>query len=48
MQLSNEKPTQIIVSRSHPGTVVDVIKKAFGENTVVVKAGGAGEHIHSF
>ncbi|XP_014778400.1 inositol monophosphatase 3 [Octopus bimaculoides] len=42
VQLSNEKPTQIIVSRSHPGKVVDVIKKAFGENTVVVEAGGAG------
>ncbi|XP_068208987.1 Golgi-resident adenosine 3',5'-bisphosphate 3'-phosphatase isoform X2 [Palaemon carinicauda] len=32
----------IIVSRSHAGDVKDVALKAFGENTVVIPAGGAG------
>ncbi|CAE1304331.1 IMPAD1 [Acanthosepion pharaonis] len=41
-QLSKDKPAQIIVSRSHGGTVVEILKQAFGENTIVIPAGGAG------
>nr|KAG5705817.1 hypothetical protein BaRGS_030707 [Batillaria attramentaria] len=33
---------KIIVSRSHAGSVQDVSKRAFGANTEVVPAGGAG------
>lgn len=42
-QLSKDKPAQIIVSRSHGGTVVEILKQAFGENTIVIPAGGAGK-----
>ncbi|XP_069076313.1 Golgi-resident adenosine 3',5'-bisphosphate 3'-phosphatase isoform X2 [Pleurodeles waltl] len=41
-----ENPT-IIVSRSHTGTVQDVIRKTFGNNTVIVPAGGAGYKVLS-
>ena len=34
--------TSIIVSRSHAGKVGTVAKEAFGDNTVVIPAGGAG------
>ena len=33
---------KIIVSRSHQGDVEKVAKEAFGENTEVIPAGGAG------
>lgn len=36
--------TKIIVSRSHAGKVQEVAKKAFGEKTIVVPAGGAGKY----
>ena len=36
-------PMSIIVSRSHTGDVGDVAKKALGENTNIVPAGGAGK-----
>lgn len=43
---NQENPT-IIVSRSHTGTVQDVIRKTFGNNTVIVPAGGAGYKVLS-
>ncbi|XP_046353426.1 inositol monophosphatase 3-like [Haliotis rufescens] len=36
------KKKKIIVSRSHKGTVEDVAREAFGEDTEVIGAGGAG------
>lgn len=36
------KPLSIIVSRSHAGKVKEVARAAFGPNTEVVPAGGAG------
>lgn len=36
------KNPQIIVSRSHTGDVKDMIKIAFGDNTPIATAGGAG------
>ena len=37
-----EHPYKIIVSRSHTGTVKEVARKAFGNQTVIIPAGGAG------
>jgi len=41
-QRAEDKPYSIIVSRSHTGDVGEVAKKALGENTEIVPAGGAG------
>ena len=35
-------PYQIIVSRSHAGSVSSVVKRVLGNNTNVIPAGGAG------
>ncbi|XP_028833529.1 inositol monophosphatase 3-like [Denticeps clupeoides] len=35
-------PPKVIVSRSHAGKVKDFIEEAFGNNTVIIPAGGAG------
>nr|XP_039257705.1 inositol monophosphatase 3-like [Styela clava] len=40
--VGNEGEHRIIVSRSHAGTVKETAQKAFGEDVVVVPAGGAG------
>lgn len=34
---------KVIVSRSHSGKVTSYIKKAFGNSTNIISAGGAGE-----
>ncbi|MGH0123862.1 UNVERIFIED_CONTAM: hypothetical protein FKN15_063412 [Acipenser sinensis] len=39
----NEKSPQIIVSRSHAGKVKAFAQKAFGNDTVIIPAGGAGK-----
>ena len=39
--------TSIIVSRSHAGKVGTVAKEAFGDNTVVIPAGGAGLYMYT-
>ncbi|XP_070555489.1 inositol monophosphatase 3-like [Ptychodera flava] len=39
---SESEAKKIIVSRSHAGSVSDVVKKTFGESTEVIPAGGAG------
>ena len=44
----SDDPYRIIVSRSHSGDVEEVAKKALGENTVIIPAGGAGMHGNSF
>lgn len=36
------EPYKIIVSRSHAGTVENVVKKSMGQETVIIPAGGAG------
>lgn len=36
-------PPKVIVSRSHSGKVTSYIKKAFGNSTNIISAGGAGE-----
>ncbi|XP_064606404.1 inositol monophosphatase 3-like [Liolophura sinensis] len=41
-KIDENDQTKIIVSRSHKGEVEEVAKKAFGEKTIVVPAGGAG------
>lgn len=42
--VANEAPrkTKVIISRSHSGEVTDTVKKAFGAETEVIPAGGAG------
>lgn len=35
-------PYNIIISRSHKGDVVESVKKSLGNNTNIIKAGGAG------
>lgn len=35
-------PYNIIISRSHTGDVVESVKKSLGNNTNIIKAGGAG------
>ncbi|XP_046543444.1 inositol monophosphatase 3-like [Haliotis rubra] len=41
-ETGGSKRKKIIVSRSHKGTVEDVAREAFGEDTEVIGAGGAG------
>ncbi|XP_043945795.1 inositol monophosphatase 3-like [Protopterus annectens] len=43
----NENDPTIIVSRSHSGTVQSYTKKAFGKNTNIIPAGGAGYKVLS-
>ncbi|XP_069477177.1 Golgi-resident adenosine 3',5'-bisphosphate 3'-phosphatase [Ambystoma mexicanum] len=43
----DEANPRIIVSRSHTGTVQEVIRKTFGNNTVIIQAGGAGYKVLS-
>ncbi|RXM32410.1 Inositol monophosphatase 3 [Acipenser ruthenus] len=43
----NEKSPQIIVSRSHAGKVKAFAQKAFGNDTVIIPAGGAGYKVLS-
>ncbi|KAJ0178069.1 hypothetical protein K1T71_005892 [Dendrolimus kikuchii] len=38
----NKEQPRVVISRSHPGKVADVAKKAFGPKTSVSQAGGAG------
>lgn len=40
-------PAKVIVSRSHSGKVQDFIHKAFGSNTTIIPAGGAGYKVLS-
>lgn len=35
-------PYNIIISRSHTGDVMESVKKSLGNNTNIIKAGGAG------
>lgn len=35
-------PYNIIISRSHTGDVMESVKESLGNNTNIVKAGGAG------
>ncbi|XP_006012858.1 inositol monophosphatase 3 [Latimeria chalumnae] len=43
----SEKSPRIIVSRSHAGKVKSVAQQAFGNNTVIIQAGGAGYKVLS-
>ncbi|XP_048406319.1 inositol monophosphatase 3 isoform X1 [Stegostoma tigrinum] len=43
----NEKTPTVIVSRSHAGAVLSYSKGAFGSNTTVIPAGGAGYKVLS-
>lgn len=40
-------PPKVVVSRSHAGKVKNVIQDAFGNNTVIIGAGGAGYKVLS-
>ena len=42
LKKKESEPYNIIVSRSHAGTVEDVVKGVFGGDTMVTPAGGAG------
>lgn len=44
----NERTPTIIVSRSHEGQVKQVAWQSFGNQTAIIKAGGAGEWIRMF
>lgn len=43
---ATDEPKTIIMSRSHPGQVQEVVKNAFGEKTGIVPAGGAGGYYY--
>ncbi|XP_030033268.2 putative inositol monophosphatase 3 [Manduca sexta] len=38
----NKEHPRVVVSRSHPGKVAEIAKKAFGDKTIVTPAAGAG------
>ena len=43
-KVATEKTAKkIIVSRKHAGSVENVAKQAFGKDTVIIPAGGAGK-----
>lgn len=41
--IGTEGDPSIIVSRSHTGPIEDIVHKALGQDTRIIKAGGAGE-----
>ncbi|CAG9794079.1 unnamed protein product [Diatraea saccharalis] len=41
-QEENKEHPRVVVSRSHPGKVAEIAKEAFGANTIVTPAAGAG------
>lgn len=44
-RVGTEGDPSIIVSRSHTGPIQDIVHKALGQDTRIIKAGGAGELI---
>ncbi|CAG9561490.1 unnamed protein product [Danaus chrysippus] len=41
----NKEHPRVVISRSHPGKVEDLVKRSFGPKTTVIQAAGAGDKV---